>query len=106
SSSDPYTDATWNAYMTVSTDVLSADPVFFSRPVNDPADPLVVGKCGPGRCQAAYDFQDVQISPRDGVPWTVFVDACARDHTCGTLGEAVLGRLVGIDLLKTHSHAG
>ena len=99
--SDPYPHsdlrfaaAAWNGYLVETTTALSHSPVFYGGPVNDPNDPLVVGNCAPVRCQAEYDFIDVEVAP-DGQPWTVFVDACEGPQPCTTLGEAVVGTVLG-----------
>ncbi|HJP64787.1 MAG TPA: hypothetical protein VKA30_00625, partial [Actinomycetota bacterium] len=98
--SDPYprTDeryrgVRWNAYIGMTVNALSARPVFLAASVNDPRDPLVEGTCAPVRCQAEYDFLDVEVA-RDGTPWAVMIDACL-DGTCSPLGEDIVGRLVG-----------
>lgn len=94
-----YADTTWDGYMTMSTNALASDPHFYSAPINNPKDPLIKGECGPFRCQAAFDFHDVVISP-DGTPWASFVDGCfagACDHSGRLLrlGEGIVGRLTG-----------
>ncbi|HEX2038660.1 MAG TPA: sialidase family protein, partial [Acidimicrobiales bacterium] len=99
-----YANVTWNGYITMTTDALAADPVFYSAPVNAPADPIAKGVCL-HRCRAIGDFIDVQIGP-DGVPWTALVDTCAAgvcDRYTGSLdgseggglGAALAGRLSG-----------
>lgn len=90
-----YTNTTWNGYITVSDNPLSADPTFSSVSINDEADPLVVGQCGPFRCQQQADFNDVQFGP-DGTPWAAFVDGCDPKLRCESRGEAVVGRIVGL----------
>jgi len=70
--------ATWNGYLAVLTDALSSEPTIVTVTVNDPADPLVRGYCGPGRCPGMYDFIDVVIGP-DGRPYAGFVDACVGE---------------------------
>lgn len=70
-----YAKTTWNGYMTISDDALSKDPTFYTGIVNDPADPLVRGECGPGRCQMVFDFIDVEIG-KDGIAYGAFVDSC------------------------------
>jgi hypothetical protein len=85
-----YAGVPWQGYLTVTSDALAKDPVFYSGPVNDPSRPLERGACGPIRCQAGYDFLGVSIAP-DGVAWAVYVDGSAGQ----TLGEAVVARLVG-----------
>lgn len=76
--SDIVKGATWDAYMTITTNALDAAPTFDSVTGNDPADPIVRGACGPGRCPGLVDFIDVQVSP-DGKAYAAFVDACVDD---------------------------
>jgi hypothetical protein len=83
----------WNAYMGLTVNALDANPILYAAPVNDPRDPLIVGLCGPVRCQAEYDFIDIQVG-FDGTPWAVMVDGCFLG-TCTPLGEDIVGRLVG-----------
>lgn len=75
-----YTKTTWNGYLTVSADALSAGPTFFSGMVNPPGDSLIRTRCGPGRCHWAYDFIDVEIGP-DGIAYGAFVDGCMKKCT-------------------------
>ena len=75
-----YVKTTWNGYMTVSDDALSADPTFFTGVINDEKDPLIRARCGPGRCHWAYDFIDVEIGP-DGIAYGAFVDGCMKGCT-------------------------
>ena len=95
---ESYENVTWNAYMTVTADALARRPRFHSVSVNDPADPMVRGTCGPIRCKAVYDFLDIVIDRR-GQPWASLVDACV--NVCATEGpnnsgnEGVLGTIVG-----------
>ncbi|MGH2829474.1 MAG: sialidase family protein, partial [Actinomycetota bacterium] len=70
-----YAGTTWNAYMTITTQALSANPVFYSGSVSMTSDPMVRGRCGPGRCGLVFDFIDVIVAP-DGEPWSSFVDVC------------------------------
>ena len=94
---------TWNGYITMTTDALAADPVFYTGSMNSESDPLHRGGgCGDTRCHSLGDFFDVVIGP-DGTPWVSFVDACWEGpnkcipafDTVGVRGEAVVGRLVG-----------
>jgi hypothetical protein len=94
-----YDKTTWNGYMTVSADALDPNPLFYSGTVNDPKDPLVRKNCGPGRCQAVYDFVDITIA-RDGTVWGAFVDACiyictSKDSTTNDGSDGIVGHLVG-----------
>lgn len=71
-----YSDVTWNAYVGMTVDALSEDPLIHSAPVNDPdEDPFVLGECSNGRCQGVQDFMDVRIGP-NGTPYGAFVDDC------------------------------
>jgi hypothetical protein len=88
-----YERVRWNAYLGLTVNALDPNPVLYAAPVNDPHDPLVKGMCAPVRCQAEYDFIDVEVG-FDGLPWAVMVDACFQG-TCNALGEDVVGRLVG-----------
>ncbi len=90
-----YAGATWNAYVTVTQDALATRPTFHTASLNDPADPLVIGKCGTLRCGAEYDFIDVQID-RNGTPWAAVIDGCIGG--CTNIGQLVIGRLDGIRL--------
>ena len=100
---DLWKDATWNGYITVSANALSKNPLFYTGTVNDPKDPLIRQQCGPGRCQAAYDFIDVEISP-DGEAYGAFVDGCMSDCTAkqpdGDKYEGLFAKLVGGPSLK------
>jgi len=74
-----YGRATWNGYITMSTDALSANPTFVTVTANDRHDPLLRGACGPDRCAAPFnwDFDDAVIGP-DGRPWIAFIDSCTQ----------------------------
>ena len=87
-----YEHVTWNAYITLTDDPLAASPRFVTAPINDPADPLVVGECGPFRC-VSEDFLDVDFGPRGEIVAAV-IDHCDPTGTCDYTGEAVLGKLV------------
>ena len=94
-----YTRVTWNAYITMSANVLAKRPVFYSGALNDRKDPIVRGRCGPGRCGRVFDFIDVEINP-DGTPWGSFVDACveicAMPNGASNFGDkGFAGQLVG-----------
>lgn len=94
-----YKHVTWNGYMTVSANVLSKHPTFYSASINDPRDPFVRGTCGPIRCKAVYDFIDVVID-RHGQPWGSYVDACIsactkKTSTSDAGDEGVVGTIVG-----------
>lgn len=68
-------EAVWHAYLTLVEGANTADPTMTTVRVNPADDPVVRGKCGPGRCPALYDFIDVVIDA-DGRPWAAFSDAC------------------------------
>ncbi|HVF52438.1 MAG TPA: sialidase family protein [Actinomycetota bacterium] len=72
---EPYIDTTWNAYITTTVDAFGKDPIFYSARLNDPRNPLVRDRCGPGRCKRVFDFIDVEIAP-NGQPWAPVVDHC------------------------------
>ncbi|HEX8085562.1 MAG TPA: sialidase family protein [Solirubrobacteraceae bacterium] len=100
---EPNENTVWSAYMVTSHDALSADPLFFAAPANDPAtNALWKGSdCGPLRCGNIGDFLDVEIGP-DGAVWTALVDSCPGDDECildltitTPRGEGVVGQLVG-----------
>ncbi|MFN2526983.1 MAG: sialidase family protein [Actinomycetota bacterium] len=65
---------TWSAYITLTRNASAARPIFYSARFGSRRDPFVVGECGPRRCQAAYDFIDVQLQGRSA--WASFVDGC------------------------------
>jgi hypothetical protein len=92
-----YASTTWNGHMAVSTNALARDPQFTTATVNDPADPLIRGVCGPVRCQQAYDFLKVVIAP-DGTAWGAFVDGCPADPAaaCPPLGKGLAVQLTGV----------
>jgi hypothetical protein len=87
----PYSDVTWDGYITVSGDVLVSDPVFQSVRVNPGSAPFVEGRCGPGRCYPLWDFIDVVIDER-GRPWAAYVDG---DADGSVNGEGVVATVTG-----------
>jgi hypothetical protein len=93
-----YEPVTWNGYITATTNALAKNPIFVTGTVNNPRDPLVRGRCGPGRCQRVFDFVDVEIG-RDGVPYGAFVDGCMELCTPKTPRageyEGLVTKLVG-----------
>jgi hypothetical protein len=89
-----YEGATWSGYLTVTRNAFAARPQFHTATINEPADPLVIGKCGTLRCGAQYDFIDVQVGP-DGTPWMVAVDGCAVT-SCTPVGQLVVARIDGV----------
>ena len=99
-----YAKTTWNGYLTISDDALSPNPVFLTGTINDPKEPLVIQRCGPGRCHMVMDFIDVEIGP-DGVAYGVYVDSCMSDCITENAGptdeyEGLVGRLLGGPRLK------
>jgi hypothetical protein len=74
---DAWKNATWNGYIGVMTDALSAKPTIQTVTANAPADPLSRGACG-DRCHGMTDFIDIQID-MDGRPWAAFVDVCTME---------------------------
>lgn len=98
-SGDAYKNAKWNAYVTLTTDALDKDPIFYTTRVNDIKDPLEVGSCGIVRCQQIFDFIDLDIAP-DGTPWVALVDGChlpdgSKDCINSTWGRGFTAHLVG-----------
>lgn len=86
--------ATWSGYITVTRNALAPRPTFYSARFGDRRDPFAIGECGPRRCQAAYDFIDVQLH-RDSA-WASFVDGCERSRCIeigSEFGEGVLAGL-------------
>lgn len=73
--SSDYGPVTWNAYITMTANLFSRNPVFYTGTINHPTNPIKRQRCGPGRCGRVFDFIDVEIGP-DGTPWAAFVDAC------------------------------
>lgn len=72
---------TWDGFVTEITDAASDAPQMLSVRVNPTDDPLMRGTCGPGRCQGAFDFIDIQVD-HDGRPWAAFVDGCTAATKC------------------------
>lgn len=95
-----YEKTTWNGYLTMSANALGKNPLFLTGTVNNPKDPLIRQRCGPGRCQWAYDFIDVEIG-NDGVPYGAFVDGCmdecVKSHAAARAGdyEGLVTKLTG-----------
>jgi hypothetical protein len=99
---DPATG--WNGYLTAITGLLTTSPASYTVTVNDPAHPLKVNGCGPGRCGRVLDFIDVEVAP-DGTPWGAYVDACLA--TCEATrvesihdNDGVVGTMVGGPALR------
>jgi len=71
----------WNAYVTVSTNALSAEPLFTSNIANRVGDPIHRGSCR-DRCGGVFDFADIQVSPVDGTIWATSSDSCTEENGC------------------------
>ncbi len=88
-------ERSWNQYLIISTDALSADPLFVWTTANDPAtNPIRKGPCGPGRCGGMFDFVDIVTSPQNGEFWAAASDTCAG--TCTSTTQKRVGDGVGI----------
>jgi hypothetical protein len=72
----------WNAYVIVTSDGLSRDPLFVSAMANPGNDPVHRGDCPQSSCAYIRDFLDVQISPFDGTVWATAVDTCTAILEC------------------------
>ena len=97
-----WSKTTWNGYMTVTKNALSKSPTFYSATVNKKSDPMMIGHCGPGRCQNAFDFIDVVLAP-NGTPYATFVDGwchgiCARTGGGSNGNAGLVAKLTGIKL--------
>lgn len=98
----------WNHYTVVGTGLLGEDPIFTSATANDPADPVHRGNCGPGRCGALWDFEDIQVAPSTGEFWAVMADACTNE-ACITgasgdnesTGQGIVVRQLGGPMVRT-----
>lgn len=108
-------NATWDAYVGMSLDADTADPVFATTTVNDVAQPLKRGGCE-DRCPGAdsgtpgvggmYDFLDIDFDPISGRLWTAIVDVCTAEcdeptanaetfeRSFGAVGKQVGGTLM------------
>jgi hypothetical protein len=78
----------WNSYVVMSTNALSANPLFLSNIANPKWDPVHRGDCGGesgGRCGRMYDFLDIVSSPIDhGRVFATAVDTCTTYLSCST----------------------
>ena len=83
----------WNHYLVVTDNALADNPLFLSTTANDPADPVHRGDCGPGRCGALWDFEDIVVSPVDGRFWAAVADGCTAIMACNTPDGAAPGIL-------------
>ena len=74
----------WNSYVVVSTDALSANPLFLSNIANPKNDPIARGDCS-DRCGRMYDFLDVVSAPADqGRVFATAVDTCTAVSFCNS----------------------
>ena len=74
----------WDSYVVMSTNALSANPLFLSNIANPKWDPVHRGDCN-GRCGRMYDFLDVVSSPVDhGRVFATAVDTCTTVASCAT----------------------
>jgi hypothetical protein len=87
--------AEWHAYIGVSVDALSDDPLFQVTATNPVNDPVTIGACGRSRCPGIGDFIDIAIDPK-GRPWAAFSDGCTGGKGCArpTIGKGFAGTLV------------
>ena len=78
----------WNSYVVMSTNALSANPLFLSNIANPKFDPVHRGDCGGesgGRCGRMYDFLDIVASPIDqGRIFATEVDTCTAVNNCNS----------------------
>lgn len=79
-------NATWHGFLAVIPDALADKPQVTTTRVNPADDPLVRGRCGPGRCPGLTDFIDLVIDG-EGRPWAALVDACIE--ACAAPGGTV-----------------
>ncbi|MDP9101256.1 MAG: glycoside hydrolase [Actinomycetota bacterium] len=74
----------WNSYVVMSTDALSAHPLFLSNISNPRYDPVARGDCN-GRCGRMYDFLDIVSAPGDqGRVFASAVDTCTAYLSCNS----------------------
>src|SRR3954468_5461347 len=97
----------WNSYVVVSTNALSANPLFLSNIANQKYDPVHRGDCN-GRCGHMYDFLDVVSSPHDqGRVFAATVDTCTALLHCNS--KRIAGEndddIVQYELGQTHGAA-
>lgn len=87
-----YDDATWHAYLSVSTDALADEPTLQTARVNEANQSIATGYCHPADCSGEArigHFIDVEIGP-ESRPWAAFVDGGERN---GTAGQGLLASL-------------
>lgn len=87
----------WNSYVVVSTDALSANPLFLSNIANPAYDPVARGDCN-DRCGRMYDFLDVVSAPADqGRVFATAVDTCTAVSSCSS--KRVVGNSDDADIV-------
>ena len=83
-----YGDTTFTAYLGLLPQPTAKRPRMTVLPVTKAEEPLVRGRCGPGRCNAGIlDFIDVALAP-DGSVWGSYVDSTSSKR------ELVMGHLI------------
>jgi len=82
-----YGDTSWTGYLALIANPTAPRPIVVGGPVTRPdQDGLVLGRCGPLRCNdKVLDFIDVALAP-DGTVYGSFVDSVSR-------AELVVGRM-------------
>ena len=87
----------WNSYVVVSTDALSANPLFLSNIANPKNDPVARGDCS-DRCGRMYDFLDIVAAPGDqGRVFATAVDTCTAVSFCNS--QHVIGNNDDADIV-------
>lgn len=87
----------WNSYVVMSTDALSANPLFLSNISNPAYDPVARGDCN-DRCGRMYDFLDIVAAPGDqGRVFATAVDTCTSVMSCST--KRVVGNSDDADIV-------
>jgi hypothetical protein len=82
-------DATWDLFMTYSTDALSETPNFTTIRLNKEGSPVHKGPCSGGyRCGSIVDFMDIEKGP-DGRIYVASVDSAGTKN--GVLGVLLEG---------------
>jgi hypothetical protein len=84
----------WNYTVAVSTNALSAKPVFVSNVANAATDPIHRGDCY-DRCAGMWDFIDIHISAA-GQAWASASDDCTGACDTGTLTQDHVGKGIAV----------
>jgi hypothetical protein len=84
-----YATTNWNGYITITDNLLAADPIFTTATVNDPSEPIRVGECGPGGCLGLGNGVAVAAIAPDGTAWAAFPDGCPGPGCLAGEPEAV-----------------